>query len=81
MNGNLEILAFILFLALLLYMLLSNYFKKREDTSSTTKELLVCPNCNYSVEVDFEPGDFIGLIKGQCPRCSSKMRIKGIYST
>jgi hypothetical protein len=31
------------------------------------------------VEKEFEPGDFIGMVKGKCPKCDGPMIVKAIY--
>ncbi len=49
--------------ALTIYFLLETTTKPKEPETET-KELLTCPKCGYSVEKTFEPGDFIGMIKG-----------------
>jgi len=76
-----EILLLALLVLLVFYMIYESYIKKREKESMyVTREVLMCLNCKYVIEKDFEPGDFIGLIKDTCPRCGGKMKIKGIYS-
>lgn len=82
MNSGTEILLAVLLVAVILYLIYESYLKKKREESPryVTREILVCLNCNYVIEKDFEPGDFIGLIKDTCPRCGGKMRIKGIYS-
>lgn len=45
-----------------------------------TLELLECTHCKYRVEQLFEPGDFISMYKGKCPKCNAPLKIKAIYS-
>lgn len=53
--------------------------RKPGEPETETRELLVCGKCDYKVETRFEPGDFIGMIKGECPKCGSHLKIKAIY--
>lgn len=80
--SNLEVIVATLFLLIVFYLIYDSYLKKKreESTKYVTREVLICLNCNYKVEKDFEPGDFIGLVKGKCPRCGGGMKIKGIFS-
>jgi len=80
--SSLEAIAAALFLLVILYFIYDYYLKKKreESTKYVTRELLMCLNCNYRVEQDFEPGDFIGLVKGRCPNCGGLMKIKAIFS-
>ncbi len=64
--------------------MLSAYFlavsmRKPKQPEYETKELLACTKCGYTVEQDFEPGDFIGMIKGRCPKCGAPMAVRAIY--
>ncbi|MCC6034565.1 MAG: hypothetical protein LM567_03595 [Desulfurococcaceae archaeon] len=81
MDNYTEVFLLALLILLVLYMIYESYIKKRREKESTyvTREALICLNCRYVIEKDFEPGDFIGLIKDTCPRCGGKMKIKGIY--
>ncbi|AFK50680.1 hypothetical protein TCELL_0255 [Thermogladius calderae 1633] len=69
----------VLTVLLIVYMYLETR-KRPTRTEYVTRELLVCEGCGFQVERDFEPGDFIGLVKGKCPRCGRELKIKGIYS-
>ncbi len=81
MDNYTEIFLLVLLVLLVLYMIYESYLKRRKkEPTYVTREVLMCLNCKYVVEKDFEPGDFIGLIRESCPRCGGKMKIKGIYS-
>ncbi len=54
--------------------------KKPKKPEYITKELLVCTKCGYQLETEYEPGDFIGMIKHKCPKCGAPMKIKAIYA-
>lgn len=73
-------LALILLLIIILYLVYESYSRRPRRTLYAIRELLVCIKCNYRVEKDFEPGDFIGLIKGKCPKCGGDLKLKGIYA-
>jgi len=78
----LEVLVAVMFLLLVFYLVYESYLKKKreENKKYVTRELLMCSNCNHIIEKTFEPGDFIGLVKDQCPRCGGKMKITEIYN-
>jgi rRNA maturation endonuclease Nob1 len=69
----------ILVIILIVYMFMETK-RKPARIEYVTRELLVCYSCGFQVERDHEPGDFIGLVKGKCPRCGGDLKIKGIYS-
>lgn len=54
--------------------------RRRHKTEYTTRELLTCVKCDYRVEKDYETGDFIGLLKGSCPKCGGNLKVRGIYA-
>lgn len=70
----------VLLLLMLIYLVYESYSKRLRKPIYAIRELLVCNKCNYRIEKDFEPGDFIGLIKGKCPRCGGELKLRGIYA-
>lgn len=64
----------------ILFLIYDTYRRRPRRTIYITRELLVCTKCNYRVERDAEPGDFIGLLKGKCPSCGGDLKITGIYA-
>jgi len=79
---DLETLVLLIFVAVLT-LVITTYMelkKKLKKPEYVTRELLECTSCGYKLEHDHEPGDFISMFKGECPRCGSLMRIKAIYS-
>lgn len=54
--------------------------RKPRKPEYKTVELLECTKCKYKVEKEHKPGDFIGMIKGKCPKCTSPMKIIAIYA-
>lgn len=75
-----NILLIILIFIVFAYLIYDAYTRRPRRSIHVVRELLVCTKCNYRVEKDFEPGDFIGLIKGKCPSCNGELKIKGIYA-
>lgn len=73
------VIGVIVAIILLLYLFLETRRKPRRK-EYITKELLVCTKCEFQLETNYEPGDFISMIKGKCPKCNSAMRIKAIYA-
>lgn len=45
-----------------------------------TKTLIKCMTCDYTLERDFQEGDFIPKIVGVCPKDGGKLYIAGIYA-
>ncbi len=64
----------------LLIMTLMELRKQPKKPEYETIELLECIQCRYRLERPFEPGDFISMYKGKCPKCGSPLRIKAIYN-
>ncbi|MEM4481153.1 MAG: hypothetical protein QXK88_02295 [Desulfurococcaceae archaeon] len=75
-----SLLFLVVFVIIAAYFIYESYRKRPRKTAYVVRELLVCMSCNYRVERDFEPGDFIGLIKGKCPSCGGDLKLRGIYS-
>lgn len=73
-------LIFIILIFVLVYMALESRVRKQRKQEFITLEFLTCIKCGYNVEKNFEPGDFIGLIKGKCPKCGGDLKVKGIYA-
>ncbi len=74
----------ITWIAVISAIILSIYFmmesmRKPKEPEYETMEILECPKCGYTVTKEFEPGDFIGMIKGKCPKCGTPLIIKAIY--
>jgi hypothetical protein len=46
------------------------------------KYLLIirCLNNDYSIEREFQDGDFVGKVVGECPKCGNKLIIDAIYA-
>ncbi len=82
MNLSIENLIIIIVITavFLLITALMEFRKKSHKPEYITKELLECIKCRYTVVRDFEPGDFIPMYKGKCPKCGSPMKIKAIYN-
>lgn len=75
-----NILLLVAIIIMVAYLIYESYRRRPRRTPLVVRELLVCTSCSYRVERDFEPGDFIGLIKGRCPSCGGDLKLKGIYS-
>ncbi|AWR98251.1 hypothetical protein DFR86_05690 [Acidianus sulfidivorans JP7] len=45
-----------------------------------TKTLIKCMSCDYTLERDFQEGDFVPKIVGTCPKDGGKLYIAGIYA-
>lgn len=84
MNGDqaiINIVAAVLLVLIVLYYLYDALkVRRRHRAEYVTRELLTCVKCNYRVEKDYEPGDFIGLLKGPCPNCGGNLKVRGIYA-
>ncbi len=81
MNIDLETLA-VLILISIVTLIITTYLELRRRPSKpeyVTKEIVECIKCRYRIEQNFEPGDFISMYKGKCPKCHSPMKIKAIY--
>ncbi len=52
---------------------------RRKEPKTITKTVLKCTKCGYTMETNYEPGDFITLIKGKCPKCGAPMQVYGIF--
>lgn len=77
---TLLIVAVVVVLILMITSLLSE-FKKKGKSELVVKELLECINCKYSIESEYEPGDFVSMVKGKCPQCNKGvLKVKAIYS-
>ncbi|MCS7128333.1 MAG: hypothetical protein N3E36_04035 [Sulfolobales archaeon] len=59
---------------------LLDVYRRPKEPVTVVKTLLKCIECDYIQEVDYQQGDFIGLLKGKCPKCSSSLRVRGIYA-
>lgn len=68
------------FILIVLYMLYDTYKRRPKKTIQMVRESLKCIKCGLVVEKEFEPGDFIGLLKGKCPTCGGDLKIHAIYS-
>jgi len=79
---DLETLIILIVTATIMLIILTylEFRKKPKKPEYITKELLECIKCNYRLEQDFEPGDFISMYKRKCPRCGGLMKIKAIYA-
>ncbi|WFO75661.1 hypothetical protein J4526_01910 [Desulfurococcaceae archaeon MEX13E-LK6-19] len=73
----------ILILMSLIIVLLQMWIESRRRPPTKeliTKTLLKCVKCGYSIERDFEPGDFVTMVKNRCPKCGEYMRVEAIYA-
>ncbi|MEM1642927.1 MAG: hypothetical protein QW369_05215 [Desulfurococcaceae archaeon] len=59
---------------------LLDVYRRPKEPVIVMKTLLKCIKCDYVKEVDYQQGDFIGLLKGKCPNCSSSLKVRGIYA-
>jgi len=75
-----DIIWLIVILILIIYLVYDTYARRPKKTEKIIRERLVCTKCGYVVEREFEPGDFIGLVKGKCPSCGGDLKIKAIYA-
>ncbi|MEM4717732.1 MAG: hypothetical protein QXE81_03105 [Desulfurococcaceae archaeon] len=75
-----ELLILFVFLFVLLYMIYDTYRRRPRRTLYIVRESLKCTKCGLIVEREFEPGDFIGIIKGKCPTCGGDLKVKSIYA-
>ncbi|MEM0355530.1 MAG: hypothetical protein QXO78_02125 [Desulfurococcaceae archaeon] len=78
---NNTIIMIILFAILLIITVISEFRKRSRLVEYVTRELVECSICKYSYEEEYEPGDFISMIKGTCPKCGKGvLKIRAIYS-
>lgn len=82
MTLDLETLVLLILIAVitLLVSTMMELRKKPKKPEYETRELLQCIKCKYKVEKTYEPGDFIPMYKGKCPKCGSPLRIIAIYN-
>ncbi len=78
-NNAITLLLVLVAIALVAQLLLESRAKKKREPKYATKTLLKCTKCGYTIETDYEPGDFVGLIKRRCPKCGEPMIVYGIY--
>jgi len=78
-SSDLLVLLIVLTAATLLAMTLMELKKRPKKPEYETRELLECVNCKYRIEAPFEPGDFITMRKGKCPKCGTQLKIIAIY--
>ncbi|MGC8983087.1 MAG: hypothetical protein ACP5KA_04975 [Desulfurococcaceae archaeon] len=74
------IIAILLALILIYYLYNALRTRRKRKPEYAIREVLACMQCNYKLERDYEAGDFIGLLKGKCPKCGGQMKIRGIYA-
>ncbi len=82
MNGidyNLIVIIVLLTVTILFIQLLLETRKKPKEPKTVTRTLLKCTSCGETIETNYEPGDFIGLIKGKCKKCNSPLKVTAIY--
>ncbi|MEM0002441.1 MAG: hypothetical protein QXS24_01520 [Desulfurococcaceae archaeon] len=75
-----NIILLVLLILIMIYLVYDSYIKKPRKKTYVVRELLTCTKCKFNVERDFEPGDFIGIIKGKCPSCGGDLKLKAIYA-
>lgn len=83
MNGidyNLIVIIVLFTVTILFIQLLLETRKKPREPKTVTRTLLKCTKCGETEETNYEPGDFIGLIKGQCRKCSAPLKVTAIYN-
>ncbi len=78
-QNTLMIIAIITVIVATVIKALLDVYRRPKEPVSTVKTLLKCTKCDYIEEVDYQQGDFIGLLKGKCPKCSSSLKVRGIY--
>ncbi len=78
-DTNLLIMVIILTVIILVIQLLLETRKKPREPKTITRTLLKCTSCGETIETNYEPGDFIGLIKGQCRKCGAPLKITAVY--
>ncbi len=79
-DQNTMLILTIIALAILIIQLYMEYRRKPKQAKYIPKELVKCRKCGYEIERDYEPGDFISLVKGKCPKCGGELIVKAIYS-
>lgn len=75
-----ELIALIMFIAIMLYLIVEPMLKKPKKPEYITRELVQCEKCGYREEKDYRLGDYVGLEYGKCPKCGGPTRVAGIYS-
>lgn len=80
-------LLIIIILTVILYIRLRSGFMKGYQSFNKYEELpqkyltvVKCSNGDYIIEKEFQEGDFVGKIVGECPKCGNKLLIDAIYA-
>lgn len=74
-------------LTIILYIRLRSGFMKGYQIINKLDEVpykyltvIKCFNGDYSIEKEFQEGDFVGKVVGTCPKCGNKLAIDLIYA-
>jgi hypothetical protein len=51
-----------------------------EDKPAKIITVISCKNNDYTIEREFQEGDFIGKVADKCPKCGAEMIISKIYT-
>ena len=51
-----------------------------EDKPTKIITVISCKNNDYTIEREFQEGDFIGKVADKCPKCGAEMIISRIYA-
>jgi hypothetical protein len=51
-----------------------------EDKPTKIITVISCKNNDYTMEREFQEGDFIGKVVDKCPKCGAEMIISKIYA-
>jgi hypothetical protein len=77
----------LIILTLILYFKLRSGFMKSFQQLDKLDEvpqryiaIVKCFNNDYIVEKEFQEGDFVGKIVGECPKCRNKLVIEAIFA-
>ncbi len=70
------IVVIVVLLALSIVMAEKKTSKKKEKKTIT---LIRCDKGDYKIEREFKPGDFVGKVEGECPKCKGVLRVYAIF--
>ena len=79
-DPTLLLIVIILGVTVILLQLYIESRRKPRELPRITRTLLKCTKCGNVLEIDYEEGDFISLVKGKCSRCGAPMKIQAIYT-
>ncbi len=70
------IIVIVVLLALSIVMAEKKTSKKKEKKTIT---LIKCDKGDYETRREFKPGDFVGKVEGECPKCKGVLRVYAIF--